>query len=262
MEQALTTCWLIDAGALRPDELAVLRQASDVHFVYAGLGEPEAETLGPVLVAAQSNVDGLVDALQSDLQRCWAVAELSFGGGWRAMIRHVTVHRFIRTQDKARYFLRYADARCWAVVWRLLTARQKRALMGPIESWRHLDRDGHWQTLDMRDAWTVSNDAVVQGLEVRLDDGQLARLLEAVWPDQLLSSVLEDQPHLRGRGTPSWLHAMSSMVCEWCRQQEEERFPVQKACLATVLQHEGRAPPDRAQVFKELGDIFKDESNA
>ena len=232
--------WLLDASALTPSELVSLRQAPQIRWVYDHIQEEQAAAVGPVLVSPCAYADQLVEQLQADENRAWAVATLHTQADFRTLAQHLVAIRYLHTQDGQRYYLRYADSRCIVALWPVLAVSQQRALMGPVQHWAYTDRQVQHQAISLGHE-TLPVAAVRSATQLRLSDQQLGGLLQRTWPDQLLCSVSELQPDM-GHGLTSWQrYACAQRVCDWLLAKQEERYPVQMAMLKLSL---SSASPD------------------
>lgn len=81
----------------------------------------------------------------------------------------------------------------------------------------------------------VSQASAMGTASLRITDQQLSGLLDTVWPDQLLASVLEQHPRALGHLHPVDRHAHAQTVCDWLRLVGEERYPVQQAVMLEAL---------------------------
>jgi len=230
--QSLSTYWLIDAGGLTDDERRAIDALESGYWVYAQAGLPEAKHLGPVLLQDTPQVADVAQQVLQDLDRCWAVAQWHSAADWRALTQHAHHLKHLKTADQQRFFMRFADSRCWLALWPVLTTRQQAQCMGVLASWVCHGRDG--QTITLSHAhepkWMSSQPLV-------LTDPQLASLLEACWPDQLLADTLAQHPDLAAERSGAQRHAVAVKVCQWLRAHQEDRYPVEKAIMWHALRH-------------------------
>lgn len=231
---ALPLAYLMDAGALSSSELALLRQRDDVQWIYDHVGDPQAEALGPVLAAPAPTVQDLVEQVSRDPERTWSVGSLFADVCLKQLAQHLRSLRYVHTRDGQRYYWRFADSRCLTALWQTMSASQQTRAQGPIQRWQYVDRDGSHQQLALSPTTSGHVDRVAGGALV-LSDQQLARLLDTVWPDQLLASVLEQRPDLAGQQTPAVRHHVARQTCVWLAQAKEDRYPIQQSVLLNVL---------------------------
>ena len=232
----LQRCWLFDAGALAAPELDKLRTASSVRFIYDHLkGDERAQATGPVAAMPSDVVNQIAAKLSNDEQHLWAVNELHFSGTWDALQRHFSNLRYISTADRQRFYLRFADSRSLSALWAVLSMKQQANLMGPIEAWQYFDRDGSPRKLRLSATQKNADAHAARPLAITLSDEQLGRLLDHVWPDQLLSAVLDESPGLAQNAHSAHIYQLSALTCSWLKQVEEDRFPIQKELLASLL---------------------------
>jgi hypothetical protein len=230
--------WLLDASALTPSELLSLRQAPQIRWLYDHLQDEQAAAVGPVLVSPCTYADQLVAQLQADENRAWAVATLHTQADFRTLAQHLAAMRYLHTRDGQRYYLRYADSRCLVALWAVLTSSQQYALLGPVQRWAYTDRQVRHQVISLGDESSTVT-AIRPTGQLRLNDQQLGSLLERTWPDQLLCSVIEQQPEI-GRSLTSWQrYACAQRVCAWLLAKQEDRYPVQMQTLIFVLSKVG-----------------------
>ena len=238
--QSSNQYWLFDASALTPSQADGLRQAPQVRWLYDHVQDEQAASVGPVLVAPCVAADQLAALLQADDARAWAVATLHAQSDFGTLEQHLVAVRYLHTQDGQRYYLRYADSRCLVALWSVLTASQQGALLGPVHGWAYTDRQAQLQAISLGQeaAKTAVNRFPAQ---LRLNNQQLNGLLQSTWPDQLLHSVAEQQPHL-GQSLTSWQrHTCAQRVCDWLLAEQEDRYPVQVEMLKLSLSN---ASPD------------------
>lgn len=246
-----TLPWLIDASALTPLEVAELRQAPQIRWLYDHLNDPQAEAVGPVLVTRCDVAQNIAEKLQADEERAWAISALESSVDFSTMTRHLLGLRYIHTQDGQRYHLRHADSRSLVALWSVLSAPQQRALLGPISHWHHLDRRQQKQTLQ-RAPSTPAATAQRASTPLRLSNPQLSALLEHCWPDQLMHTVIDRHPDA-SRGMPPWQrHAHAQQVCRWLRQHQEDRYPVQVETLRLTLLTPGTPDHDAAALANAI----------
>lgn len=227
--------WLIDGGALTEAETQMLSTNLGVHSVYDHLKDESAMRMGPWLIASETEVgDSLAAALRADDLRRWGLNELHTSVKTDVLKRHLMSLVYAWTSDGQRFFLRFADGRSMRAVWSVLNARQRSGLQGPIQRWRTTNRSGEPVDLCM-----TPTDILPEASSSRLTftDTQLGQLLDRVWPDQLLSAVLEEEPSLAESLSTKQLHDLATQTCLWLKDIEEERYPRQKAALAYVLTH-------------------------
>lgn len=232
--------WLLDASALTPAEIDMLRQLAQPHWLYAHIHDDRAASVGPVLLEMHAGAAPLIQTLQGDETRAWALSSLHTEADLDSLTRHLTALCYVHTEDGQRYFLRYADSRCLVALWPVLSQTQQAALLGPVRCWSYSDRQGQAQNIRLDEAQTADAPLGTTG-HLRLQDKQLGHLLERCLPDQLLHSVLEQQPGI-GPGLSSWQrYACAQRVCDWLAAHAEERYPVQLATLALIMM---RTKPD------------------
>jgi uncharacterized protein DUF4123 len=223
--------WLFDASALTPSQVDGLRQLPQVRWLYDHVQEERAALVGPVLVAPCVAADRLAVLLQADDACAWAVATLHTPADFATLAQHLVSARCLHTLDGQRYYLRYADSRCLVALWRVLNPSQRAALLGPVQQWAYTDRQARTQvvSLDREPAAPRST------MSLRLNHQQLADLLQGTWPDQLLHSVAERQPHLGQSLTPWQRYSCARRVCDWLVAAHEDRYPVQVDMLTLCL---------------------------
>jgi hypothetical protein len=228
------TAWLFDAGALSAEEVERLRHIPTTQWLYDHIGDAQAEALGPVLAPPEAAVQTLAAQIGQDAERAWAVNRLWTDASLAALARHLRSLRYIHTQDKQRYYWRFADSRCLTALWQELTPRQQSTVRGPIHGWQFLDRECAPQHLELTHVPAVQ--AASHPLTaLRLTDQQLSGLLDTVWPDQLLASIREQRPDIAGHLSPAAQHRCAQAVSDWLRQVGEDRYPIQQTVLLQVL---------------------------
>jgi hypothetical protein len=232
---AQPTAYLFDAGGLTAAEVEDLRQLGSTHWLYAHVGDPRAEALGPCVTPPRKSTEQLASKLAQDAERAWVVSALHARGSLADLIRHLKFLRYVQTQDGQRYYWRYADTRCLNALWFELTDMQRHQVSGPIHRWLHHDRDGRIVNLPISSACERSKVHPAVTSELRISDHQLAGMLDTVWPDQLLASVMEEQADVAGHMSPAKRHACAQKVCDWLHKTGEDRYPVQQTVLRKVL---------------------------
>lgn len=226
--------WLFDASPLTPPQVDGLRQAPQVRWLYDHVQDEQATSVGPVLVAPCVAADQLAALLLADDARAWAVATIHAQADFGTLEQHLVAVRYLHTQDGQRYYLRYADSRCLVALWSVLSPSQQGALLGPIQHWAYTDRQAQPQAISLghEAAKAAFNRFPAQ---LRLNNQQLDGLLERTWPDQMLYSVAERQPHL-GQSLTSWQrYTCAQRVCDWLLAEQEDRYPVQVEMLKLIL---------------------------
>lgn len=233
-EAVKPTAYLFDAGGLLDDEIAHLRRSSMNQWIYDHTGDARAETMGPVLVIPTPDVVTMALRIAEDAERAWAVNALCAQAGFDRLAKHIRALRQVRTQDGQRYYWRFADSRCLTALWKELSVRQQAAALGPISRWQFHARNGRPVDLHLPPNH-VSQASAMGTASLRITDQQLSGLLDTVWPDQLLASVLEQHPRALGHLHPVDRHAHAQTVCDWLRLVGEERYPVQQAVMLEAL---------------------------
>jgi Domain of unknown function (DUF4123) len=228
------TAYLFDAGGLLADEVDRLRRSPSVLWLYEHTGDARAEALGPVMVAATPDVVAVGASVSQDADRNWAISALCAQESFERLGRHIRTLRQIHTQDGQRYYWRFADSRCLTAMWKQLDKRQQLGVLGPINRWQFHARNGRPVDLGSPINHVLQSAGIAQGA-LRLSDQQLSGLLDAVWPDQLLASVVEQHPGALNHLNPFDRHVHAQAVCDWLREAGEERYPVQQSLMLEVL---------------------------
>lgn len=250
-ESVLSVYWLLDGSALTPSDLTDVSQAQQFRWLYDHIADEQSRAAGPVLVAPCPWADELAKRWQADEARAWAVSSIHSQADFEALARHFVALRYLHTQDGQRYYLRYADSRCLAALWSVLSAAQQCALLGPVRHWCYWDRQLQDQVV------SISQESLATALgrallPTRLSDHQLGNLLQRSWPDQLLYSVGEQMPDA-GRGlTLSQRYACAQRVCDWLISAQEERYPVQVEMLKRILLSKDAVSWDKGAWEKSL----------
>ncbi len=226
--------WLMDGSALAPSEVDSLVRARQIRWLYDHLEDDQAKFVGPVLVAPCALADEVAAQLQADEARAWAISTLRAQTDFDILARHLVALRYLNTQDGQRYYFRYADSRCLAALWPVLTASQQRALLGPVQRWAYTDRRMQSKAISLGHEMRADATDRVTG-HLRLTDQQLEGLLQRCWPDQLLYSAREQQPDVGHGLAHGQRYEIAQRVCDWLRTEREERYPVQVEMLKAVL---------------------------
>jgi len=228
------TAYLFDAGGLLTDEVDRLRRSPSILWLYEHTGDVRAEALGPVMVAATPDAVAIGASVSQDADRNWAISALCSQESFECLGRHIRTLRQIHAQDGQRYYWRFADSRCLTAMWEQLETRQQLGVLGPISRWQFHARNGRPVDLCVPTNHVLQSAGVAQGA-LRLSDQQLFGLLDSVWPDQLLASVVEQHPVALTHLSPFERHVHAKTVCDWLREQGEERYPVQQSLMLEVL---------------------------
>lgn len=228
------TAYLFDAGGLLADEVDRLRRSPSTLWIYEHTGDGRAEALGPVLAAASPDVVEISAGVSQDADRNWAISALCSQESFEHLGRHVRTLRQIHTQDGQRFYWRFADSRCLMAMWKQLDTHQQIRVLGPINRWQFHARNGRPVDLGLPINHVLQSAGMAHG-SLRLSDMQLSGLLDAVWPDQLLASVVEKHPAVLNHLSPFDRHVHAQAVCDWLREQGEERYPVQQSLMLEVL---------------------------
>jgi len=232
----MTRYWLIDGGAVTEAEWQQIGAHTSTTCLYDFLNDAQATLMGPRVLSDTSDSRQLADALKADEVRRWAVSELHADLGHEALAAHLKKLVYCWTADGQRFFLRFADGRSMRALWSILSEKQRMAVAGPLSAWRTTGRDG--KAVDLMPPHEP-NYASHPSVRLTLSDTQLSGLIEASWPDQLLSAVLEEQPHLADMCSATTRYELAVRTCSWLKERGEERYPEQKAALAHVLTHGG-----------------------
>lgn len=226
--------FLLDACALAPHEAKALEALDDVAWLYQHIPDESAKLAGPVLMADSPAVEDFVERLKADEARQWSLASLSSQASFSVVLKHLASLRYLRAPDGQKFYLRFADSRSLSSLWQVLSERQRARLLGPIVSWRYTSRRGLAEQFDLTAHAHLGQVDMPAG-DLRLNDQQMDELLHLSWPDQLLLAVA-DQMSQGLAECPSWLrHANATRVCDWLRQNNETRYPVQMALAKSVL---------------------------
>ncbi len=255
MDATTNTYHLLDACALLPAELELLQRGEHVAWIYGHVKDDTARFAGPVLACADKQVDAIVERLMADDASQWALTSLISHASFSDLVRHMSSLRYLRAPDGQKFYLRFADSRCLASLWQVLTERQRLRLLGPIATWRYTNRRGLNESLDVR-LGEMQREFSHVGGDLRLNDQQFDELLHLSWPDQLLLAVGDQAPELLLQ-RPSWQrHAIAKRVCDWLRQTHETRYPVQLAMAKSMLKS---SAPDWGDStwLKRLGDAHE-----
>lgn len=228
------TAYLFDAGGLLADEVDRLRRSPSILWIYEHTGDARAEALGPVLASATPDVVAISRSVSQDADRHWAISALCSQEGFERLGRHIRTLRQIHTQDGQRYYWRFADSRCLTAMWQQLDTRQQLRVLGPINRWHFHARNGQPMDLGLPINHMRQSAGIARG-SLRLSDQQLSGLLDGVWPDQLLASIVEQHPGALNHLSPFDRHVHAQAVCDWLREQGEERYPVQQSLMLEVL---------------------------
>lgn len=134
------TEWALFDGALLHGTRAHARLMADEHrrALYDDLGS-EAEPVGPLLLPASGTVVDILRELVG-VQR-FACAKLISSQPVHIVVEHLRTIRELHAGESAYYF-RYADHRALTAVASVLSAEERGALLGPIDAWHYVARDG------------------------------------------------------------------------------------------------------------------------
>ena len=240
---AVNSVWLIDASALLTDEIIAVRRLPQHYFVYEHLGNAQHEQMGPLLIGNCEAAEQLILPIQEDTSRSWCVSKWVSNQSWEQLTEHARELRYVKTRDGQRFYLRFADSRSFASVWAVLSPLQQARVITPLISWEYQDRQGQTQVLRGRPEQSTQHSL----LALQLNDEQLNRMLDLIWPDQLLAGWLEDNPSFNGQIILPRAYRLSVEACAWFKEANEERFDVQKDLLGQLIQSEIE-PDDRASV--------------
>lgn len=228
------TYHLLDACALLPAEHELLQRTERVAWIYGHLQDDQAKFAGPVLLCADTRVEAICDRLAADETTQWALTSLSSAASFSDLVRHLSSLRYVRAPDGQKFYLRFADSRCLTSLWHVLTERQRARLLGPIVSWQYMNRHGLGESLHSKPSDVQREGPHVDG-DLRLNEPQFEELLHLSWPDQLLLAVGDQAPDLL-RQRPLWQrHEIATRVCDWLRQTNETRYPVQMTLTKAML---------------------------
>lgn len=230
----MTRYWLIDGGVVTQAEWQQVDAHTSTCHLYEFLNDEQATLMGPRVLSDTSDSRQLTDALKADEIRRWAVSELHTDLGHEALAVHLKKLVYCWTADGQRFFLRFADGRSMRAFWSVLSDKQRGNIAGPLSAWQTTERDG--KAVDLMPPHKP-NHASHPSFRLTLSDAQLSGLMEASWPDQLLSAVLDEQPHLAGMCSATARYELAVRTCSWLKERGEERYPQQKAALAHVLTH-------------------------
>jgi len=221
---------LFDAGLLTEPQRQRLHAFDDVVWGYADIPDPQAAAMGPAWLPLNESVKAFVAEIWADESCTWAASVGEVSGSFAKLSRHFRELRFTHTHDNQRYFFRFADTRCLAAMVTALGRDRFPRLMGPILRWEYQGREGHAETL--------KNDpelAARSQLSLRLRAPELAALLDASWPDQLLSSALDADPTLGVGTAPRDRYQWARQLCTALKEHQVDAYPVQvEAMLLTM----------------------------
>lgn len=203
---ALRTFALVDP-MLVPDALEQLPHGTAVRqLVIPGLGDQDSAAVLPYLIELPEE-----DRQREQIARLtvgWARTQQ--GAAW-VLSRHaidtlaVILGRVmdVRDADDLPALLRLADARVLDSLQNVLEPVQWEALLGSVEQWRYVDREGHLRTLEAMSPPDRSDERAPEGLKgpLALSHRQEAQLQEAALPDEVL--------HIVGQQSPGRLDQMS-----------------------------------------------------
>ena len=132
--------WALFDGALLhgTSEHERLMAHEDMQAIYGDLGD-EAASVGPLLLPACALVVEILQGLTG--AKRFACAKLVCDRPVEALTGHLRALRRLHSGESAFYF-RYADHRALGAVIAVLDREELRTLLGPIEAWHYLARDG------------------------------------------------------------------------------------------------------------------------
>jgi hypothetical protein len=192
--------------------------------------------MGPAWLPLDESVKAFVAEIWADESRACAASEGEASGDFAHLSRHFRALRFTHTHDDQRYFFRFADTRCLAAMATALGRDRYPRLMGPVLCWRYQGRDGRTEVL--------SNDpeeAARTQLSLRLRAPELTALLDASWPDQLLSSALDADPTLGADATPKDRYQWAQQLCAALKEHQVDAYPVQMQAMLVIMRSRGAA---------------------
>lgn len=186
-------------------------------------------------------------AVNAEAKRWWVSSHGEAQGKLTDLARHFQRLCYVRTTDNQRYFFRYADARSFTAMAAAVDESRRPQLLGPITQWTFGTRDG--RTCSFRG--TAEDTSV---FELVLRKAELAALLDAMWPNQLLSNAME---RVDADVHEADCYPWAIRLCRMLREYEVEAYPVQLEAMTCVLATRGQAldEPSFSEAVKQSGTL-------
>lgn len=230
-----TTQWVLFDGAMLHEspEREWLMAHPRCRAMYDDLGE-EAQAVGPILLPLCAEVQPLVSGLSGTKR--FACATLVCRERTDVLVRHLQALRYVYSGESAFYF-RYADHRAFDAVVVALTPGQRNVLLGPIESWHYLARNGHATAL--APGW---HDEALQDLPLRLLPEQWRRILQSTRVGELYeaTSSVAEGAHPPCLGNDAERYAWTEKTERLLRRLRVDDLPARLAANLAMWQTAGQ----------------------
>ncbi|NBA95429.1 DUF4123 domain-containing protein [Pseudomonas sp. R5(2019)] len=228
--------YLFDGALLNSTAPSWLLEQPGLYRLYDDLGE-QAASVGPWLLPTTDPVNEYTRTLlTSGTEQRFACSGLTCRAPLPALLEHLRALRYLQSGGTQRYYFRYADGRAFSDLWRTLTPAQRRATLGPINTWNHLDLTGN-----VHKALAPHPDEVAAevSLPLRLQPQQWHQLIENGRIGELFDATAQIDDGLPPHGQPHERYHWTCQTYAWLRRMGVESVPVQVAANRVIWQTAG-----------------------
>ena len=212
-------------------------------------GSDGIDAVSPTLLQMSSSTsEALTHEIASLLRYCQGRPMLSFvqssldihdlAASWQDV-------KWAHTEDGQRFLLRWADTRVLSFLPDVLHAHNWGRIAKPLLAWFTVDRFGDLQALKMGSVSSHCSEEPVHLGPLRLEDKELASLLDAAQPDVLINMLFEQIPDVLPVGVEqAKVYSCVQKACDFASQHGIDAAGDQLALAAATCLTEGAVLAD------------------